>query len=164
MATIKVFEDLESWQLARKLCKMIHVFISREPFSKSFKLRDQIDSSSGSVMNNIAEGFERNGRKEFIQFLAISKGLAGETMSQLYKAFDRNFISNAEFTEAYDLAVKIGNKIGSMMNYLGKTEYAGTKYKVEETYTEYLIQHPDRFFNIKDDVASNKPKTLNPKL
>lgn len=151
MATIRVFEDLESWKLARKLCLMIHTFISREPFSKSYKLRDQIDSSSGSVMDNIAEGFERNGRKEFVQFLSISKGYAGETRPQLYRAFDRNFISTQEFDEAYNLTVKLGNTIGAMMNYLNKTEYTGTKYKVEEEQTDYIIQCPDWFFNVQDE-------------
>ena len=93
MATIRSFEDLECWQLARDLCKLVFELISKEPFSKSYSLRNQIDSSGGSAMDNISEGFERGGRKEFIQFLGIAKGSAAKFV-QLYRA--KEDISNAE--------------------------------------------------------------------
>lgn len=73
MASVKRFEDLEIWQLSRALCKDIYDVIESTNLKNNFKLCNQIDSSSGSVMDNIAEGFERNGNREFIQFLSISK-------------------------------------------------------------------------------------------
>jgi len=93
MSKVERFEDLKVWQLARVLCKEIHELTMKEAFSKDFKLIGQIKSSSGSIMDNIAEGFERDGNKEFIQFLSISKGSCGETRSQLYRAIDNGCIS-----------------------------------------------------------------------
>jgi four helix bundle protein len=146
MATIRVFEDLECWQLARRLCLLIHKFISEERFSKSYSLKNQIDASSGSVMDNIAEGFERSGRKEFIQFLAIAKGSAGETRSQLYRANDKGLINQVEFEQAFDLTIKVASTIQGMINYLNKTEYKGAKYKVEEDPEVYQTEYPETFF------------------
>jgi four helix bundle protein len=93
MATIKKFEELEIWQQARIFSQQI-ILISKETELKSdFRLRDQIKASSGSVMDNIAEGFERNGKLEFRQFLSIAKGSTGETRSQLYRVFDNEYIN-----------------------------------------------------------------------
>ena len=89
MATIKTFEDVESWKLARQLCIAIGKHIDAGQFKKNFRLIDQMEGSSGSIMDNIAEGFERGMRGEFIQFLGYSKGSAGEFRSQLYRAADR---------------------------------------------------------------------------
>ena len=86
MATIKRFEDIISWQKARELNKLIGDITDLGKFKRSYKLIDQIESSSGSIMDNIVEGFERGGNKEFIQFLYISKGSCGEFRSQLYRA------------------------------------------------------------------------------
>ncbi len=92
MATVKRFEDLEIWIEARRLSKEI-IFISKTTeLNKDYKLKDQIKGSSGSVMDNIAEGFERNGNGEFRQFLSVAKGSAGETRSQLYRVFDNEYI------------------------------------------------------------------------
>jgi four helix bundle protein len=88
MATIRRFEDLNVWQKARDLSKVIYLKSIKGSFSKDFALKDQINAASGSVMDNIAEGFERDGRLEFIQFLSYSKGSAGEVRSQLYRAYD----------------------------------------------------------------------------
>ncbi len=88
MATIKRFEDLEIWQDARELCKFINRLIERDKFKYNFSLKDQISRSSGSIMDNIAEGFERGGNKEFVNFLTYSKGSTGEVRSQSYRAFD----------------------------------------------------------------------------
>ena len=82
--TIERFEDLEIWQMARELCKVIRDITEKEPFCRDFTLRDQIKGSSGSVMDNIAEGYERDGTKEFINFLSMSKGSCGECRSQSY--------------------------------------------------------------------------------
>lgn len=104
MAVFNRFEDIIAWQKARVLGKIINIYTQKGNFSNDFKLVSQIKSSSGSVMDNIAEGFERGGNKEFWQFLSISKGSAGETRSQLYRALDNEYISEIEFQEAYNLA------------------------------------------------------------
>jgi len=83
MATIKRFEDLQIWEISRRLCKDVFALTNKGLFLKDFKFRDQIRSSAGSVMDNIAEGFERSSRPEFVNFLSIAKGSAGETRSQL---------------------------------------------------------------------------------
>lgn len=127
--TISGFEDLEIWQDARELCKMIRKLSMREPFNHDFRFRDQINSSSGSIMDNIAEGFERNGKKEFIQFLSISKGSCGETRSQVYRAFDASYISQEDLNDLLERTKKLGIKIGNFINYLKKSQYMGTKYK-----------------------------------
>ena len=89
MAIIEKFEDLEIWRLAREICQKIEFLIQNTNLKTNYSLKDQIDRSSGSIMDNIAEGFERNGNREFIQFLSIAKGSAGEVKSQSYSAFDK---------------------------------------------------------------------------
>ncbi len=130
MATITKFEELEIWILARELTyEIFELFTTSENFARDFKLRDQINGSSGSVMDNIAEGFERGGRNEFINFLTFSKGSAGEVKSQLYRAMDRKYITQEQFDRLYEKADIIGKKIGSFINYLNKTEHKGNKFK-----------------------------------
>src|SRR5258705_13604560 len=99
MATIKSFEDIESWKKAREVCNILGKTIEEGKFRRSYRLIHQIEGSSGSVMDNIAEGFERGTRAEFIQFLGYAKGSCGELRSQLYRALDRNFINETEFNE-----------------------------------------------------------------
>jgi four helix bundle protein len=129
MATFNRFEDIIAWQKARVLCKKIHVFTLKKPFYRDFKLVSQIKGSSGSAMDNIAEGFERGGNKEFSQFLSISKGSAGETRSQLYRALDNGYITEKEFNEAYLLADEVGKLTGALMNHLKSSELKGNKFK-----------------------------------
>jgi four helix bundle protein len=90
---VKRFEDLEIWSEARELCKIIYEITSKMPFCNEYKVRDQMRSSGGSAMDNIAEGFDRGGSKEFLQFLSISRGSVGEIRSQSYRAFDNNYKS-----------------------------------------------------------------------
>lgn len=136
MAKIKKFEDLKVWKEARELCKIVYSLTNKPVFSKDFDLVRQIRKSSGSIMDNIAEaclparqGYERDGRKEFIQFLSIAKGSAGEVRSQSYRAFDQNYISKEEFNKLYEKANSISKMLSGFINYLKNSELKGIKYK-----------------------------------
>ena len=129
MATVKQFEDLEIWKLSRILCNDINTVANNTGLRKDYRLYNQIDGSSGSVMDNIAEGFERNGNREFIQFLSIAKASCGETRSQLYRVFDRNYINEKDFNKLKEQALVLSKMIGGFINYLKKSEFKGSKYK-----------------------------------
>lgn len=125
---IEKFEDLEIWKEARELCQFIR-HLSRKPqFSRDFKLSSQINSSSGSIMDNIAEGFGRDGNKEFFQFLSIARGSTAETRSQAYRAFDCEYIDQAELDSILDQTANLTAKIKSLMIYLKNSERKGNKY------------------------------------
>ncbi len=132
MATIRRFEDLDAWKKARELSKKIFELTGNGIFKQDFALINQINSSSGSVMDNIAEGFERGGRKEFLQFLSIAKGSAGETRSQLYRAFDRNYLDEKKFNELSGEITDVSRIISGLMEYLNKSEIKGSKFKDRE--------------------------------
>ena len=128
MATITTFEELDIWQLGREICQDVWDKFENSALGKDFELRNQMNRSSGSIMDNIAEGFERNGRKEFIQFLSYSKGSCGELRSQLYRAFDRKHITEEEFEFLKEKTISESKKIGSFMSYLVKSENNGSKF------------------------------------
>jgi four helix bundle protein len=132
MATVNKFEDLEVWQMARKYAGSIHTLTLKENFSKEYKFKDQIKDSSGSVMDNIAEGFGRESRLEFINFLGIAKGSLYESKSQLYRAFDYGLISKEVLDLNYQEAEIIAAKIAAFMIYLNKTLIRGKKFKERE--------------------------------
>ena len=129
MATFKRIEEIEAWVLARNICKEIYAFTKQNDFSKDFDLVKQIRRSSGSVMDNIAEGFGRGGNKEFINFLSIAVGSCCETKSQLFRSLDWKYISKDEFTINYNLAEEIVSKTGKLITYLNNSEYKGEKFK-----------------------------------
>jgi four helix bundle protein len=129
MATIKKFEDIEAWQRARVLCQKINQVAIETPLSKDYKLKDQINGSSGSVMDNIAEGFGRGGNTEFIQFLEIANGSVNEVQSQLYRILDRNYIHQSLFDELYSITEEIKGKLLRLINYLKTSGIRGPKYK-----------------------------------
>ena len=132
MATIQSFEDLKVWQKSRLLCTEVFSLTNIGSFSKDFGLKDQINRSSGSIMDNIAEGFGRKGNLEFINFLTYSSGSICECKSQLYRAFDRNYITEAKRKELAELADEVGKMITSLISYLGGTELRGIKFKARE--------------------------------
>jgi four helix bundle protein len=131
MATIKTFEDIESWKIAREICTVIGKHIDEGKFKKNFRLIDQMEGSSGSIMDNIAEGFERGTRAEFIQFLGFAKGSAGEFRSQLYRALDRNYITQKEFQILFTQIIHLSSLLQKFIEYLLKTEIAGNRKNIK---------------------------------
>lgn len=128
MSTIKSFEDIQAWQKSRESNKEIYKVSSQGSFNKDFGLRDQIRRASVSVLSNIAEGFERNGSKEFIYFLSIAKGSAGELRAQLYVALDLEYITKAEFEKLNILVTETSKMISGFMNYLRSSSLKGAKF------------------------------------
>ena len=133
MATIGTFEQIISWQEARLLNEKIGKLIDDGTFKTSFRLINQIEGSAGSIMDNIAEGFERGGNKEFIQFLYIAKASCGELRSQLYRSLDRKYINEKEFEDLSVHAKKISSLIQKLISYLEQSETKGIKFKNKET-------------------------------
>ena len=129
MATITKFEDLEVWQLARELSKEIYSLTFTEPIKSDYRLRDQMRGSSGSVMDNIAEGFERSSQLEFVNSLSYSKGEVGELKSQLYRCLDNNYINKELFDDLYNRADKLTKKITAFISYLNSSKIRGQKFK-----------------------------------
>ncbi len=129
MATVKRFEDLEIWQDARKLSKEIINIAKQSDLKSDFKFKEQIKSSAGSIMNNIAEGFERNGNVEFRQFLSIAKGSAGEVRSQIYRLLDNDYISEEKKEFLVLEYEKLSGKINNFIIYLNKNDFKGTKFQ-----------------------------------
>lgn len=123
------FEDIEVWQLARKLCLRIWEEATTGTFASDYKLRAQNTDSSGSIMDNVAEGYERNGNKEFIQFLYIAKGSAGEVKSQLYRAYDRKHIKRDSFEELFKETSTISGKIMNLIKSIKDSDFDGPKFK-----------------------------------
>lgn len=125
---VQRFEDLEIWIEARELCRIIFKITSKESFSKDYRFRDQIRASSGSVMDNVAEGFNRGGNKEFCQFLSFATGSVGEARSQSYRAYDYEYISEEKLNELLERTDILCRKIFNLMNYLKKSDLKGLKY------------------------------------
>jgi four helix bundle protein len=135
MATFQRFEEIEAWRKARELTRQVYAATNQGRFSKDFGLRDQIRRASVSIMSNIAEGCERGGTGEFVQFLAIAKGSAGEVRAQLYVAFDQGYLEQDVFEELLGTAAQISRMLSGLMTYLRKSDLAGTKYKKSQPET-----------------------------
>lgn len=129
MAKIGQFEELTSWQKARELNRLVYRMTRSGAFAKDFGLRDQIRRAAISVLSNIAEGFERGGDKEFIQFLSNAKGSCGEIRAQLYAALDEDYLTQGGFDELNKLCVEVSRLIAGMMAYLRRSELRGNKFK-----------------------------------
>lgn len=129
MATYNRFEDLPIWQESRRLCKKVDLVTKSVLFSKDFRMVSQIKASAGSVMDNIAEGFERGSRLEFINHLSYSKGSTGETRSQLYRSFDFEYIAEEELDELIKEYDMLAGSIANFIDYLNKTIIKGKKFE-----------------------------------
>ncbi|MBU3713422.1 MAG: four helix bundle protein [Ferruginibacter sp.] len=129
MASVKRFEELQVWQLSRDLNKIIGELIDKNIFNKNYRIINQIEGSSGSIMDNIAEGFERGTKGEFIQFLGYSKGSCGELRSQLYRAKDRGYINQEQFNELANIAIRISAMIFKLISYLQVSAIQGNRKK-----------------------------------
>jgi len=129
MATFRSFEEIEAWKKARELTHEIYAVTSASIFAKDFVLRDQIRRASVSIMSNISEGYERGGNKEFIQFLSVAKGSAGEVRSQLYVANDQGYLTKSEFDLLSGLAAEVSQIINGLMSYLKQSDLKGTKFR-----------------------------------
>jgi len=129
MATVHRFEDLEIWQLARKLYQKISKLAGKIKQNHDYRFADQMKSAAGSIMDNIAEGFERNSRLEFLNSLSISKGGSGELKSQLYRAIDDIYLNKIEFEELYEDTDKVSKKIANFVKYLNSSKIKGLKFK-----------------------------------
>ncbi len=132
MATIGSFEEIISWKEARVLNNIVGRLIDDKKFKNNYRLINQIEGSAGSIMDNIAEGFERGGNREFIQYLYIAKASCGEFRSQLYRALDRNYINQEEFDQLSNHSKRINGLIQKLINYLESSELKGIKYKSRE--------------------------------
>lgn len=118
MALIKRHEDIEAWKKAKILAQKIYEVSGNGSFTKDFEFGGQIRNSLGSIMDNIAEGSEREGKQEFIYFLSVAKGSSGELKSQLYRALYIKYIAQAQFKELFNLTDEIGKMLKGYIEYL----------------------------------------------
>jgi four helix bundle protein len=139
------FEDLHIYQRARELANAIYTITKGNDFARDFGLVDQIRRAAVSILSNIAEGFERGSKTEFIQFLYIAKGSCGEVRAQLQVAQDQNYLRHNEYQRLYDLCKQISGMISNFIAHLQKTDYQGEK-----------INRPKRLTQQKDKQRMNK--------
>ena len=129
MATITCLEELEIWQLARVYAKDIANILKSAPFDHEFGLKQQMKNTSGSIMDNIAEGFGRGSKNEFVNHLTIAKGSAEETRSQLYRCKDQSLIDEVLFQDLLNRSLELVRRITGLINYLNLSSVKGNKFK-----------------------------------
>jgi len=123
---IERFEDIRAWQQARELSNLVYDLTEKGNFAKDFRLRDQIQGAAGSIMHNIAEGFEDGSDAEFIHFLKYARRSASEVQSEIYLALDRKYVSAADFQRVYDVATTTEKSINAFVAYLRKSKRGPT--------------------------------------
>ena len=163
MAKIERFEDLDCWKSGRQLRQIAYRLSRVRPFSSDYALVGQIRRAAQSVTANIAEGFEREGNREFTQFLSQAKGSVGEVKDELYTALDEGYVTRADFDRAYEVAEHTTRLIGGLMGYLRRAENTGSKFKRPESQASIasITSRPPE----SDSVRMNsKPQTPNSKL
>ena len=126
---MRTFEEIEAWQLSRELVRDVYRVSHEGVFAKDFGLQDQIRRAAVSIMSNIAEGFERGGNKEFLNFLSIAKGSCGEVRSQLYVAFDQGYVDNAQFESMMHTCVRVSVMLQAFITALRNSDFKGPRYK-----------------------------------
>ena len=136
MPTITRFEEIEAWQTARELTKLIYSLTEDGKFSRDFGLKDQIRRASVSVMSNISEGFESQTQAQFIRYLGLAKASAGEVRSQLYVSSDLDYFAPEQFTKAFAMAEKASRQIARFISYL---ETHPQSQKLREDSAEYEV-------------------------
>jgi len=136
MPTITRFEDIEGWQTARELTKLIYIFSDDGKFARDFGLKDQIRRASVSIMSNISEGFESQTQAQFIRYLGIAKASAGEVRSQLHVSRDLEYITQEQFVKAFAIAEKASRQTARFISYL---ETHPQSKKLREDSAEYEV-------------------------
>lgn len=129
MAKIERFEDIEARKASHEVAKIIYEMSKKEPFCRDFAFVNQIRRAALSVVSNIAEGFERDGNKEFLNFLAIGKGSCGEVRAQLYVAFDQNYIDESMFRHTSEKLIEVSRRISGLMRYLQQSDMRGRRFQ-----------------------------------
>jgi four helix bundle protein len=125
---VKNFEDLNVWKQARQLTQQVYRLTKSEKFIKDFGLRDQIQRAAVSIMSNIAEGFERGGNQEFVQFLYVSKASCGEVRSQLYVALDQGYVTDNDSEKLLQSFRRLSGMISNLITYLRQSDMKGEKF------------------------------------
>jgi four helix bundle protein len=126
--TFKRFEEIEAWQLAREICRIVKRLTDKPEFSKDWELRKQMRNSAGTTMDCIAEGHERGNNAEFKYFLGVSQGSCGELRSQGYRALDYHFINEEELKELHTMSFRTSAALRGLIEYLNQTEIKGFRY------------------------------------
>ncbi len=129
MAAVRDFEELAIFQKARELSKRIYPVTNKDGFKSDFRFVQQIRAAAGSIMDNIAEGFERGGNKEFLNFLYIAKGSCGEVRSQLIRANDVGYLTEEEYNELYTECRKLSAGIMNFIKEIKASDITGAKFK-----------------------------------
>ena len=133
MSKAQKFEDLTIFQKARDLCKEVYAITKDGEFHKDTRFVQQIHASAGSVMDNIAEGYERDGNKEFINFLYIAKGSCGEVRSQVIRASDVGFIDKDTATRLYNMCLNLSKSLSKFIQSIKDSGITGRKNLNPET-------------------------------
>ena len=141
MATIKRFEEIEAWQTARTLTRLVYSLSNQGTFARDFGLRDQMRRAAVSIMSDIAEGFESRTQALFIEFLGRAKGSAGELRAQTYVALDAGYLNQSQFEQLFDLAEKCSRQISRFISYL---ESQPNSLRVHEDHVEYHVETLER--------------------
>lgn len=157
MATVKRFEELVCWQEGKRLVNLIYKLTRQKAFT-DFSLKDQIRRAVVSIISNIAEGFERGTREEFIYFLYIAKASCGEVRAQLYVALDQEFIGKKDFQEASQLAKRVSAMIYKLIESLKGSRFKGLRYKRVEKRDNWKEFMKENYPEIYKQLKSHQPK------